>query len=160
MVATIDLLAADQGKRVAVVDWKTVLKRPTRTRLARRLQTSVYRHLAVEGGSAINGGQKPNPEQVEMIYWFAAFGGATERFPYNGDQYASDRRYLERLVSEISVRQEATWSLASDERRCRFCHYRSLCERDIGPGFLDDLDEDLEVAELVIDLEQVLEIEF
>ncbi len=91
-----------------------------------------------------------------MVYWFAAFGGATERFPYDGEQYASDREYLSQLVSEITKRQEATWSLTSDERRCRFCNYRSLCERNVGPGFLEDLDEDLELAEIEIDLEQVL----
>ena len=95
-----------------------------------------------------------------MVYWFAAFEGASERFPYDGEQYASDREYLSDLVSEIADRRESTWLLTSDERRCRFCNYRSLCERDVGPGFLEDLDEDLELAEIVIDLEQAPEIEF
>jgi hypothetical protein len=102
----------------------------------------------------------PKPELVEMVYWFAAFGGATERFPYDSGQYASDREYLRQLVLEIAARQESTWTLTSDERRCRFCNYRSLCERDVVPGFLEELDEDLELAEISIDLEQVAEIEF
>lgn len=160
LVATVDLLAAEPGHRLSVVDWKTVLKRPSRTSLARRLQTRVYRLLAVETGSAFNNGEQPKPEQVEMVYWFAAFSGATERFPYGGEQYASDREYLSQLVTEIATRQESTWLLTSEERRCRFCKYRSLCERDVGPGFLEELDEDLELEELTIDLEQVAEIEF
>jgi hypothetical protein len=147
IVATVDLLASEPGKRVSVVDWKTVLKRPPRTRLAQRLQTRVYRYLVVEAGSDFNDGRQPQPEQVEMVYWFAAFGGAIERFPYDGDQYASDCEYLSNLVSEIADRQESTWLLTSDERRCQFCNYRSLCERGIGPGFWEDLDEDLELAE-------------
>ena len=160
LVATVDLLAAEPGGRITVVDWKTVLKRPARASLARRLQTRVYRYMAVETGSMLNDGQRPKPEQVEMIYWFSAFGGATERFPYDSEQYASDREYLRQLVLEIAARQESTWTLTPDERRCRFCNYRSLCERDVGPGFLEELDEDLELAEIAIDLEQVVEIEF
>ncbi len=87
-----DLLAVEPGERLVVVDWKAVLKRPSRANLARRLQTRVYRYLAVEGGAAFNGGQPPEPEQVEMIYWFAEFGGAVERFPYDADQHAGRRR--------------------------------------------------------------------
>jgi hypothetical protein len=160
LVATVDLLACEPSGRVSVVDWKTVLKRPRRAGLARRLQTRVYCYMAVETGSTFNSREMPKPELVEMVYWFAAFGGATERFPYDSGQYASDREYLRQLVLEIAARQESTWTLTSDERRCRFCNYRSLCERDVVPGFLEELDEDLELAEISIDLEQVAEIEF
>ncbi len=160
LVAKFDLLAADPGERLVIVDWKTSLQRPRRTTLAQRLQTRVYRYLAVEAGAGYNNGQRPRPDQVEMVYWFAEFGGLTERFPYDADQYAADQAYLSGLVAEIAAHQEEIWSLASDERRCRFCNYRSLCERGVKAGFLADLEEDLEPTEIEIDLEQVVEIEF
>lgn len=160
LVAKFDLLAAEPGERLVVVDWKTALKRPPRSTLARRLQTRVYRYLAVEAGAGFHGGQRPQPGQVEMTYWFAESGGTLEHFPYDDEQHASDRDHLAHLVAEISSQQASVWPLTPDERRCRFCRYRSLCERGVKPGFLVDLDEDLDLPELEIDLEQVAEIEF
>ncbi|MGD2205357.1 MAG: PD-(D/E)XK nuclease family protein [Anaerolineae bacterium] len=160
LVAKFDMLAIEPGELLVIVDWKTSLKRPRRATLAERLQTRVYRYLAVEAGAALNGGQRPEPEQVEMLYWFASKDGATEHFPYDAKQYDADRVYLADLVTEISACEESIWPLTPDVRHCRFCNYRSLCERDVKPGFLTDLDEDLEPAELEIDLEQVAEIEF
>jgi hypothetical protein len=160
LLAKFDLLAADPGRRLAIVDWKTSLKPPPRAVLARRLQTRVYRYLAVEATAEFNAGRPPRPDQVEMIYWFANDGGTTERFSYDAAQHAADRDYLAGLIGEIAVRDEEIWPLTPDLRQCRFCNYRSLCDRGVKAGFLEDLDQDLEPAELEIDLEQIAEIEF
>jgi len=160
LVATYDLLAAEPGERLVVVDWKAVLNRPSRATLARRLQTRVYRCLAVTAGVAFNGGQPPRPEQVEMIYWFAEFGGAIERFPYDAEQHTADSDYLFGLITEITAHSEPIWPLTSDERRCRFCNYRSLCERGVTAAFLTEVEDDLEPAEVTIDLEQIAELAF
>jgi hypothetical protein len=95
-----------------------------------------------------------------MIYWYANHGGAVERFPYDGTQHQAAREVLAGLVAEISARREAIWPLTTDERHCRFCNYRSLCERGVRAGFLEDLEEDVEPAEIEIDLEQIVEVEF
>jgi hypothetical protein len=160
LVAKYDLLAVDPGERLVVVDWKAVLSRPPRAALARRLQTRVYRYLAVKAGAVFNGGQPPLPEQVEMIYWFAEFDGAVERFPYDADQHVADCEYLAGLIMEIAAHSESIWLLTPDERRCRFCNYRSLCERGAVAAFLDDLEDDLEPSEVTIDLEQIAEVAF
>jgi hypothetical protein len=160
LVARFDLLAVEPGQRLVVVDWKAVHKPPSRSILARRLQTRVYRYLAVEAGAAFNGGEHPQPKQVEMIYWFAARHGATERFPYGAGQHAEDQGYLTGLISEIATRNELIWPLTPEERNCRFCNYRSLCERGVGPGFPEDLEDDPEPVALDFDLEQIAEVEF
>jgi hypothetical protein len=160
LMAKFDLLAAEPGARLVIVDWKTSLKRPSRATLARRLQTRVYRYLAVEAGAGYNGGRRPDPDQVDMIYWFADHGGATERFAYDAAQHAADGDYLVDLVAEIAARDEEIWPLTPDLRRCRFCNYRSLCERGVKAGFLGEYDRDLELPEVEIDLEQIAEIEF
>ncbi len=163
LVARFDLLAADPGRRLVVVDWKTVSRLPLRDRLAERLQTRVYRYLAVEAGAAFNGGRRPEPEQVEMVYWFAAHGGHTERFAYDSAQHAADRQVLAALAAEIAARRErdeAIWPLTPDREQCRFCSYRSLCERGVKAGSLENLEDDVESLDIEIDLEQVAEVEF
>jgi hypothetical protein len=160
LVARFDLLAADPGERLVIVDWKTVARLPARSRLEARLQTRVYRYLAVEAGAAFNGGRRPEPEQVEMVYWFAGHGGHTERFAYDATQHAADDEYLAGLLAEIAGRQEPIWPLTPDRRQCRFCNYRSLCERGVKAGSLLDLEDDVESPDIEIDLEQVAEVEF
>ena len=160
LVAKVDLLAIEPGERLVVVDWKAVLKRPSRAVLAGRLQTRVYRYLAVEAGVALNGGRRPRPEQVEMVYWFAEFGGASEHFPYDAEQHAADCDYLTGLIAAIMAHHDPIWPLTPNERHCRLCNYRSLCERGVTAGFLNDLEDDLEPAEVMIDLEQIAEVAF
>ncbi|HSR35454.1 MAG TPA: PD-(D/E)XK nuclease family protein [Anaerolineae bacterium] len=160
LVARIDLLAADPGQRLVVVDWKTVHNPPPRATLALRLQTRVYRLLAVEAGDAFNKNVRPRPEQVEMIYWFAVQGGVTQRFPYDSEQHTADREYLAGLIREIATEQSSIWPLTPEERHCRLCKYRSLCERGVKPGFLEDLEDDIEPPDITIDLEQIAEVQF
>jgi hypothetical protein len=169
LVAKFDLLAADPGEHLTVVDWKTLQRRPSRAALARRLQTRVYRALAVEAGAVYFGGQPPRPEQVEMVYWFAEQAGATECFAYDADQHAAALDSLAGLIAEIARVTGEIWPLTDDVRHCRFCNYRSLCERGVKAGFLEDLKdeasertgevEDLRLEQLA-DLEQIAEVEF
>jgi len=160
LAAKFDLLAAEPGQRLVVVDWKAAQKRPSRASLARRLQTRVYRYLAVEAGAAFYGGLRPQPEQVDMVYWFAEQGGATERFAYDAQQHGAARDYLAGLIAEIAARQEPVWPLTPDQRQCQCCNYRSLCERGVRAAFLEELDDDVEPLEPAIDLEQIAEVEF
>ena len=160
LVARFDLLAADPGGRMVIVDWKTVARLPNRNRLEQRLQTRVYRYLAVEAGAAFYGGRRPEPEQVEMVYWFAGHDGHTERFAYDTARHAADRDYLIGLVAEIAARDEPIWPLTPDREQCRFCNYRSLCERGVKAGSLENLEDDVEALDIEIDLEQVAEVEF
>jgi hypothetical protein len=158
--ARLDLLAAEPGRRLVIVDWKTTFASPKRSTLARRMQTRLYRFLVVEAGTSLFGSKRPRPDQVEMIYWFAQHRGATESFPYDAEQHAADRPYLTDLLSEIASCAAEIWPLTPDEGRCRFCNFRSLCDRGVKAGFLAGLDDDLEEPDLDIDLEQIAEIEF
>jgi hypothetical protein len=175
LLARFDLLAVDPGERLAIVDWKTAFKAPSRATLARRMQTRLYRFLAVEAlgrarhgrergeksGLTLFGSESLQPEQVEMVYWFAQAGGATQSFPYDAAQYAADRPHLESLLGEIASYEAPVWPLTANERHCRFCNYRSLCDRGVQAGFLSELEDDLEhLDDLEIDLEQIAEIEF
>lgn len=160
LVAKYDLIAVQPGQRMVIVDWKTARRRPRRSELARRLQTVVYRYLAVEAGAELNEGRPPEPDQVEMIYWFAQSHGETQRFAYDDSQHESARAYLGDLISQVPAHTDPIWPLTADESHCRFCNYRSLCERGVRAGFFDDFEEDTEPFEDSIDLEQIAEVEF
>ena len=157
--AKYDLLALDPGRRAVIVDWKTERKRPTRAQLAARMQTRVYRYVLVEAGAALNGGQPVEPEQVTMVYWFAAFPAEPEVFPYDSAQHADDATFLSSLVEEIAsagmempAHAEAEWQKTDDTKRCHYCTYRSLCDRGTAAGISDEsqveLDLDIELAEI------------
>jgi len=137
LVAKFDLLATEPGRRAVIVDWKTWRARPGRPWLAARLQTRVYRYVLIEGGAALNGGQPWQPEQVEMVYWFADHPDQSERLRYSEQEYGADGQYLAALIAEIRHSGEDEFFLTDDARRCRFCPYRSLCDRGVEAGAAD-----------------------
>ena len=147
----------------SILEWKTSRKRPRRKWLAERLQTKVYPYLLVRAGSHLNEEQPFQPEQVEMVYWFANFPEDPERFPYDVAQYAADGAYLASLVEEIKSLGDEDFTLTTQERRCRYCPYRSLCRRGTRAGPLDEAEDEPEWDadfEIAFDFEQIAEIEY
>jgi CRISPR/Cas system-associated exonuclease Cas4 (RecB family) len=163
-VARYDLLAVEPGQRAVIVDWKTSLRRPDSAALAARLQTRIYRYVLVEAGTALNGGLPLSPEQITMIYWFAEHPANPEILPYDSAQYTADAAELASLVADIAAHAEGAeevWPLTPDERRCRFCTYRSLCRRGVLPGPLTEFDVDAAIEiSLDFDFEEIEEIEY
>ena len=150
LTAKYDLLATGD-KRAVVVDWKTERRRPDRALLLRRLQTRVYRYVLAKSDPSLE------PESIAMVYWFAEYPSEPEILAYDSAQLAADDAYLRGLVAEIERRTEDIWPLTPDERKCRFCAYRSLCERGgvAGVAETDEVDVDVE-----IDLAQIDEIAY
>jgi len=163
LTARYDLLAADAGKRQVIVDWKTHRPKDPQ-RLREKLQSVVYPYVLVEAGAAFNGGQPVRPEQVAMVYWFADLPNDPLQLDYDATRHAANNDRLMALVREIETycaEGMETWPLTDFSHNCKFCTYRSLCNRGSAAGDLDDLDEELEIEELSdIDLGQVAEIVF
>jgi CRISPR/Cas system-associated exonuclease Cas4 (RecB family) len=164
LMARYDLLALDPQRRAVVVDWKTNQKRPDSAALAGRMQTRVYRYVLVEAGTALNRDRPLSPEQVTMIYWFAEYPAQPEILPYHTAQYTADAAYLADLVARIAdhaASGEDEWPLTPNERLCRFCTYRSLCDRGVLPGPLSEFDTD-QALDLSLDFEfeEIEEIEY
>lgn len=166
-------LSSDHSeKRATIFDWKTYRKRPGRQWLASRLQTRLYPFLLVQAGSYLNQGNAIQPDQIEMVYWFADYPAQPERFSYRSAQYEQDRAYLSALLQEIAAREEQAFDLTPHVERCRFCVYRSLCQRGVQAGLIEQLEADwvpdigTEGAvsdfdpDRALDFEQIAEIEF
>lgn len=163
LVAKYDLVAVDAGRQVTIVDWKTSRKRSRRDWLSGRLQTRIYPYLLVRAGDHLNDNQPFEPEQVEMIYWFANFPNDPERFAYDAAQYNADEIRLTSLVEEIKSLEDKEWTLTIEERHCHYCPYRSLCERGVRAGPFNEIEETPELDDdfdISLDLEQIAEIEY
>jgi len=159
--------AQDRLSRAVILDWKTSRKRPRRKWLAERLQTRVYPYLLVRAGSHLgshpNEGRPFRPEQVEMVYWFANFPEDAEYFPYDAAQYDADGAHLASLIKEIKSLGDDDFLLTTQEWRCRYCSYRSLCRRGVRAGAFDEAEDEPEWAddfEIPLDFEQIAEIEY
>jgi CRISPR/Cas system-associated exonuclease Cas4 (RecB family) len=163
LLAKYDLVAVEAGQRAIIVDWKTSRRRPKHKYLAQRLQTKVYPYLLVQAGAHLNGGQPLVPEQVEMVYWFADHPDDPVLFGYDATQYEADEAYLTSLVEEIAGLGEEDLPLTTQERRCKFCPYRSLCRRGVEAGTLDEVEDEADAGDafdVVLDFEQIAEIEY
>lgn len=144
VMAAFDLLAYEEGGRVMIVDWKTVHERPTRQRLAQRLQTILYPLLLVNCAERLLG-YAVAPEAVTLMYWFTAAPAEPEYFPYSEASYASGMQRLDALFGELEARltsatgaDEVVWPLTDDVRKCKLCQFRSLCNRGREAGRVND----------------------
>ena len=156
-------LRASAGQRAVIVDWKTSRKRPRKRWLAERLQTRAYPYLLVRAGAHLNAGQPLEAEQVEMVYWFADFPDETARFAYDTARYEDDEAYLISLVGQVGNLSNEPYPLTTQERHCKYCRYRSLCQRGVRAGALDEIEDELELDEgfdISLDFEQIAEIEY
>lgn len=162
LVARYDLLAIEPGQRAVIVDWKTSQRRSTRAWLENRWQTQVYPYVLVKAGAYLNGGQPFAPEQVELVYWFAEFPQQVERFSYDAAQHRAVGEALEQLVAQMATHQGPEWPLTEDLAHCRYCTYRTLCDREKVAAEGEEPAEatGADLFDLDLDLEQIAEIEF
>jgi len=158
LLAKYDLIAIENGKAL-IYDWKTYRRRPRDEWLSARMQTRVYRALLVNAGAHWNNGRAFEPEQIEMIYWFADFPNEPARFAYTSAQFKRDWELLAKLADEID--SAASYPLTEDRQKCLYCTYRSYCERGIRAGDMDQAEAEMEAESLFdINFEQIGEIAF
>ena len=158
LLAKYDLISINNGKAI-IYDWKTYRKRPRNEWLSARMQTRVYRALLVNAGAHLNNGQPFEPEQIEMMYWFADFPNDPARFSYTPEQYKRDWDLLTKLSSEVE--SASSYPLTDDRQKCAYCPYRSYCERGIRAGDLNQAEAEMEAEELFdVNFEQIGEIAF
>ena len=134
LVAVFDLLAVDPGRRLVIVDWKTGRWRPDRDVMQHRLQTRVYPFVAVEAAARYFGGPV-DPARVTMIYWFAEDPAQPHVFHYDDASHEANSLLFGRPCGwGLTRSSESVWPLVDDVRVCRFCAYRSLCDRGVAAG--------------------------
>jgi CRISPR/Cas system-associated exonuclease Cas4 (RecB family) len=159
LLAKYDLVGLGADGKVYIYDWKTYRKRPKNDWLITRWQTRVYRALMVKAGMYLNNGVPFEPEQIEMIYWFADFPAESARFPYSTAQFKRDWDALNAVANEIA--SASGFPKTDDVTKCNYCPYRSFCNRGVKAGNGLDAELETEAEELFdINFEQIGEIEF
>ncbi|MFH2039947.1 MAG: PD-(D/E)XK nuclease family protein [Chloroflexota bacterium] len=155
LTANYDLIAIRDDK-IYIFDWKTYQKRPRENLLAKTYQTRVYRTLMVQAGGYLTKNIAINPDKVEMVYWLANFPMQPILFPYNTSQSVRDWQHLDAMIDKIDTQEE--FPMTADDKKCKFCPYRSYCDRGISAAtFDDDYEPLLEISDLSLD--QIPEIE-
>lgn len=163
LLAKCDLILARSAGEVFIYDWKTARRRPARPWLAARLQTRVYPYLLARASSGWNGFVSISPDQVKMIYWFTDFPAQPEVFSYSSEKFQADERYLSGLIEEIAKLEPTDFFPTEQTERCRFCVFRSYCDRGVQAGDFrsaEDEEENETPGEIGFDFNQVGEIAF
>ncbi|MEO6725700.1 MAG: PD-(D/E)XK nuclease family protein [Blastocatellia bacterium] len=156
VMAQYDIVARIPDGGFVIVDWKTG-RRQKRELLANRMQTVVYPFVLSQAGDWLNNGQPIPPDCIRLIYWFAE-DGSTIEFQSSAEKLLADETLLASRINEIKTSFD--FPKTDDERRCRFCVYRSLCERGVMAGDLNELDEDELANGISLDLDEIEEISF
>jgi hypothetical protein len=159
LLAKYDLLAVKPLQKALIFDWKTSTKRPRDEWMAARWQTRVYRSILAKAGIRLNNGHSIEPEQIEMVYWYSDFPSNPARFKYDALQFKRDWSAIEKVVNEISSTSE--FPMTDDEGTCRFCVYRSYCDRGDQAGSLVEKEPESESDNTFdVNFDQIGEIEF
>ena len=142
LVAKYDLLLADDGKW-RIYDWKTGKYIPKRETLERRMQSIVYPLVLATAGDTLNEGNPIQPSDIEMVYWYAESPASPSPSPTVRSNTRRDRAYIETTIEELKLLQVEDFTLTEDERRCKYCVYRSLCGRgeEAGSGDYEEVAE-------------------
>lgn len=156
LMAQYDIVAKLADGTLLIVDWKT--GRPqTSARLAYRMQTIVYPFVLAKAGDWLNAGQPIAPDRIRFVYWFAENGGTVE-FQLSAEKLLQDETRMVSMINDILSASE--FPKTKNERHCRFCVYRSLCERGEQPGDLSELEDDDLLGGFSLKLDEIEEISF
>ena len=158
LTAKYDLVALRDGQAL-IYDWKTSRHKSRKDRLAARWQTRVYPALLSHSGGFLIGAENIPPETIQMIYWFSEYPGDQAVFTYSAGQFQRDWDALLSLAEEILAAED--FVKADDLAMCKYCTYRSYCDRGVGASLESErgADGDLEILRN-IDFEQIGEIAF
>jgi len=163
LVGKYDLISIGDTGNVIIVDWKTSKFVPAMSDLRSRMQSRLYPYILARAGLSRFGLKTIRPDQISMRYWYAEDPESPKEFSYSQEQFGEDEQFIDALIDEIQNLKEEIFPLTDDVKKCRYCIYRSLCDRGIQAGPIDNLETDLDILNdwpEGIDLDQLAEIEF
>jgi RecB family exonuclease len=140
LAAKYDLLAVEPGRAV-IVDWKTGRGKPNREILKQRVQTRVYMALLVMAGGYRFPGMGFQPHQVEMLYWYSSEPDQPVRIAYSPWQYEQDVQQFTSWFGKIASTPSGGFFQTTNDKSCRYCNYRSLCERGVAAPQWDESED-------------------
>lgn len=146
LTAFLDLVVVGQDDSVTIVDWKTTRRTPDPQEWSNSIQTLVYLYVV---------GEKMRIDaiplsKIRMLYWFVEHPDQPIWIHYSDEQHQQAKNKLTNLLR--SLQNETEWSKTPDLKKCKYCVYRSLCDRGIRAEITADFEEP-EIWPLVVDAE-------
>ena len=158
LIAKYDLIVFEEGGNTIILDWKTTQHRISASFLEKKIQSLVYPFVLASANKEIR-----SPDNIQMIYWFPEFPNEPEVFNFSTTKSEQTEYFLNGMIEDIAKRKKGDFQLTDDERKCKYCIYRSLCNRGLKAGDVARIDENngLESNNSAeIDFNEIEEIEF
>ena len=164
LVAKFDLIVQQGDNDYLIIDWKTASKKPSKSILANRVQTFLYPYIFQGAGGELFGAEKISPTEITLQYWYPLAGIPEEVFPYSDATHQEVTQNISDLIQQIYelIDADKPFPLTNDRQHCKYCIYRSYCERghltSSVPAGTELEQEDL--SNVHFDLDLIKEIEF
>ena len=163
LTAKFDLIAVTP-EAIIIYDWKTSQQHPLRKTLENRLQTIVYPFVVAKSGAyLVHNKESFKPENICLTYWFVNDPENPEQFQYSRQQMKKDEANLiskVALIESMIERGEDGFELTTQEKRCSYCTYRSLCNRGVHAAEIEQSSEIVGFESIELSFDQITEIEF
>lgn len=153
LTAKYDLLVYQPNQMVVIYDWKTSQHSPKRNWLGSRMQTRVYPLVISSIAAQANSTFALIPDQIEMIYWYPAFPENQVKYSYSQEKFTEDQHYFKTMIKEILQLDEPGFTKTENETFCKYCRYRSLCNRGVSAGNRDEIEESETSLDSAFDLD-------
>jgi hypothetical protein len=154
VIVVYDLIAVAKDDNLQILDWKTARKKPRKDILSGRIQTILYPYAALEACDHFLPGYPCSPERIQMSYLFVQqTADNVITFNYSQEQHTRYKKYLEDLIKEIQSREPASFERTDDLRRCKYCVYRSLCERGDIAGKFSEMENEEDLTQQMLDID-------
>ena len=151
LVATYDLIAKRADGQYTIYDWKTWRQPKPLEWVKNQLQSRVYPMLLIQAGASLNEGNPIAPSAIEMRYWYAQAPEASVAFTYSAAQYDADQKFVQQMVDDIDELGEQAFEKTPDLKKCRYCPYRSYCDRGSEAGAFEEFEEEsISIAESLL----------
>lgn len=164
LIAKYDLiLILKDAPEMIIFDWKTSHNKPKEAWLLERIQTRMYRFILAQSGAPLINQEYIKPEKITMRYWYSQFPETLIQLPYDTVTFEEDLAYFSSLIENILSKPKEAFIKTSNWKKCRYCIYRSYCDRGVEAGDIADFDDwEQEDGEenLISDFNAIPEIEF
>lgn len=164
LIAKYDLIVEIHSEQYLIIDWKTSTKKSPRAQLDKRLQTHLYPFIFSQAGNDLFPEISILPAFIEMHYWYPLTSEHEEIFPYSDEKHASVKLDLDQIINNINtlILNGSEFHLTEDQTSCKFCVFRSLCNRGTIAGSFENslLPEQEDIKNMQFDMDQVSEVEF
>ncbi len=136
VMAKYDLLQINK-KRYTIYDWKTSRNVPSDTTLQNRIQTRVFPFVLA---NSLLGSEGFESYKIRMVYWEVSKPSSPFLLDYSRDKYDQDRSFLLNMITTLLANNN--FLKTKDIRSCRYCLYRSHCNRGVLAGDLMEMPDD------------------